>query len=90
MGLVTQIPTTSLLIRFTDAMVVAMKNEYEEGTSEYLAFEAGISAERARLQKVLEKYHKTFCGGELSDHDCDKTMQIRYLYDFVVETRSLK
>lgn len=65
-------------------------SNYEEGTPEYEAYEAGVAAERARLRKVLEKYHKTFCGGELSEHDCDKTMQIRYLYDFVVETRSLK
>jgi hypothetical protein len=67
-----------------------MANPYEEGTSDFLAYEAGIEAERARLRKVLEKYHKTFCSGDLSDHACDKTMQIRYLYDFVVETRSLK
>jgi hypothetical protein len=67
-----------------------MANAYEEGTPEHLAFEAGVEDERIRLRKVLEKYHKTFCSGDLSDHACDKTMQIRYLYDFVVETRSLK
>jgi hypothetical protein len=67
-----------------------MANPYEEGTSDFLIYEAGVEAERTRLRKVLEKYHKTFCGGDMLDHDCTKTMEIRYMYDFVVETRSLK
>lgn len=66
------------------------KNKYEEGTPEYLAFEEGLEAERVRLLKVLEKYHRTFCTGDLSDHECSKTMQIKYLYDYIIESRSLK
>jgi hypothetical protein len=66
------------------------KNTFEEGTPEFEAFEAGVQAERLRLRKILEKYHKTFCGGDLLDHDCDKSMKINYLYNFVVETRTLK
>jgi len=72
-------------------MDVAMKNNYEEGSAEHTAFEEGIQAERDRLLKVLNKYHTTFCEGELSEHeDCQKTMQIRYLYEFAAEKRTLK
>lgn len=71
-------------------MGVVGMNKYEEGTPEFLTFEAGREAERVRLIKVVEKYHKTFCQGTLEDHECDKTMKIKYLYDYVVESRSLK
>lgn len=67
-----------------------MANPYEEGSPEGIAYEAGLESERTRLRKVLDKYHKTFCGGDILDHDCTKTMEIRYMYDFVVEARSLK
>lgn len=78
-------------IKLTDAMDVVMgKNTYEEGTPEYEAFEAGVGSERARILKIVEKYHRTFCNGEITDHDCDKTMQIRYLHEFVTESRTLK
>ena len=73
-----------------DVMVAVAKNIYEEGTPEYKAFEAGIQAERARVIKIVEKYHRTFCNGDLTDHECDKTMQIRYLYQFVTESKTLK
>jgi len=68
-----------------------MKNSYEKGSAEYSAFEQGATAERTRLLKVINKYHTTFCIGELSEHEeCEKTMQIRYLYEFATESRTLK
>lgn len=67
-----------------------MANPYEEGSPEAAAYETGLEAERTRLRKVLDKYHKTFCGGDILDHDCTKTMEIRYMYEFVTEARSLK
>lgn len=70
--------------------VAVMSNKYEEGSPEAIAFEEGAEVERNRLRKVLDKYHKTFCGGDILDHECTKTMEIRYMYDFVVEARSLK
>lgn len=70
--------------------VVMSKNTYEEGTPEYSAFEQGVEAERARIIKIVEKYHRTFCNGDLTDHECDKTMQMRYLYEFVTESKTLK
>jgi len=67
------------------------KNPYEEGTPEYDIFEAGIALERNRLLKVLDKYHHTFCGGPLENHpECTKTMEIRYLFDFMSGTKTLK
>lgn len=68
-----------------------LKRIYEPGTSEDVIFEEGVQAERARLLAVLNKYHTTFCSGELSEHiDCQKTMQIRYLYEFATEARTVK
>jgi len=64
------------------------KNTYEEGTPEYEAFEAGVQAERTRLMKVLEKYHRTFGTGNLEESET--TMQLKYMYDYVNESRSLK
>lgn len=64
------------------------KNTYEEGTPEYEAFEAGVDAERTRLVKVIEKYHKTFGTGNIEESTT--TMQIRYLYEFAMESRKLK
>lgn len=64
------------------------KNIYEEGTPEYEAFEAGVAAERVRLNKVLEVYHKRFGTGELKESET--AMQIKYMYDYVNESRSLK
>lgn len=73
-----------------DVMVAVASNMYEEGTPEYSAFEGGVEAERTRLIKIVEKYHRTFCNGDITDHDCDKTMQLRYLYEFVTESKTLK
>jgi len=67
---------------------MSTKNIYEEGTPEYEAFEAGVTAERNRLLKVLEKYHRTFGEGTLEQSNT--TMQLRYMYDYVNESRSLK
>ncbi len=70
-----------------------LKRIYEPDTPEDAFFEEGVQAERARLLAVLNKYHRTFCKNEneLADHmDCDKTMQIRYLYEFVAETKTVK
>lgn len=68
-----------------------LKRIYEPDTPEDALFEEGVQAERARLLSVMNKYHNTFCDGDLADHeDCQKTMQIRYLYDFVAETKTVK
>lgn len=69
-------------------MGAVMKNKYEEGTPEHEAFLAGVDAERLRLRKVLEKYHQTFGKGTITESDAK--MEIRYLYDYVLETRPLK
>lgn len=72
-------------------VVARLKRIYEPGTSEDAIFEEGVQAERARLLAVLNKYHTTFCSGELAEHvDCQKTMQIRYLYEFATEARTVK
>ena len=68
--------------------VVVSKNIYEEGTPEFEAFEAGVEAERTRLNKVLAVYHKRFGQGEINESET--AMQIRYMYEYVNESRSLK
>lgn len=68
--------------------VVVSKNIYEQGTPEYDAFEAGVEAERIRLNKVLAVYHKRFGSGELKESET--AMQIKYMYDYVNESRTLK
>lgn len=81
-------------IQFMHVMGVVQlskKNPFEVGTAEYQIFEDGVAYERARLMKVLERYHDMFCGGPLEKHlDCVKTMEIRYLYDFISESKTLK
>lgn len=70
-----------------------LKRIYEADTPEDVIFEEGVQAERDRLLAVLNKYHRTFCkdGSELADHmGCDKTMQLRYLYEFVAEVKTVK
>lgn len=70
------------------AMGVVMKNKFTEGTPEFEAFEAGIEAERTRLRKILEKYHKTFGSGSMEESTTK--MEIRYIYEFISEIRTLK
>jgi hypothetical protein len=64
------------------------KNAFAEGTPEYEAFEAGVQAERLRLRKILEKYHTTFGTGDIQTSATK--MEIRYIYDYINEARSLK
>ena len=72
-------------------MGVARMSSYEEGSPEQLAYLAGIERERIRLTKVLNTYHKRFCEGLIEDHpECKKTMEIRYLYEFIEESKTLK
>ena len=68
--------------------VVMSKNKYEEGTPEYKAFEEGVEAERTRLVKILTKYHQTFGSGDITESET--TMQIKNLYEFATEARTLK
>ena len=68
--------------------VVMAKNKYEEGTPEYEAYELGVREEQDRMLKVLKVYHQRFGEGDLKDST--ETMQIKYLYDYIMETRSLK
>lgn len=69
-------------------MVAVTKNTYEEGTPEYEAFEAGVSAERERMMKVIKVYHQRFGDGDIAESE--STMQIRYVYEFVNAARTTK
>lgn len=68
--------------------VVMSKNKYEKDTPEYDAYELGVNDEQERMLKVLKVYHQRFGEGDLKDSA--ETMQIKYLYDYIMETRSLK
>ena len=62
------------------------KHKFEGTPEEVAAFEAGIAFERERLLKVLTKYHQTFGSGPIEQSDA--AMHIKYMYGFVMETRS--
>ncbi len=64
------------------------KNPYEEGTQEFDIFEAGVAAERDRLVKILERYHNTFGEGDLKNSSTK--MEIRYMYQFATEAKTVK
>lgn len=62
------------------------KHKFEGTPEEVAAFEKGIEWERERLLKVLKKYHENFGKGPIETSDT--MMQVRYMYDFVVEKRA--
>lgn len=63
-------------------------SKYEEGSEAEAIYQEGVQDERLRLRKVLEKYHQTFGQGDIKESSAK--MEIRYLYDYVMESRSLK
>lgn len=56
---------------------------------EEAAYEQGVADERERMLKVLAKYHSTFGGDEEISNSTTK-MDVKYMYNFIVETRSVK
>jgi hypothetical protein len=62
------------------------KHKFTGTPEEVAAFEKGIEFERERLLKVLKKYHENFGKGSIEESDA--MMQIRYMYNFVIEARS--
>lgn len=60
-----------------------------EGTpEEMIAFEKGVAAERERFLKILKKFHENFGSGPIEDSNA--AMEIRYMYNFIMDTRPLK
>ena len=64
-----------------------IRNPYSEGTPEYNVFMQGVEAERTRLTQILSKYHQNFGSGPIETSETQ--MQIQYMYNFVVEKRTL-
>ena len=61
-----------------------------EGTPEEMAaYEKGLSDERERMLKILKKYHATFGTGE-DISESTTIMQVKYMYNFIIESRPLK
>lgn len=61
-----------------------------EGTpEENIAYEKGIADERERMLKILKKYHSTFGAGE-DVSESTTVMQVKYMYNFIIESRPLK
>jgi hypothetical protein len=58
-----------------------IKNPYPEGDPNREVFIQGVNAERERLLKLLELYHKRFGQGDIATSDTK--MQINYMYEFV-------
>jgi len=63
-----------------------IKNPYAEDTPEYEVFMQGVEAERTRLTRILDKYHENFGTGAIEESETQ--MQIRYMYNFIVEKRA--
>lgn len=60
-----------------------------EGTPEEMAaFEKGVATERERFLKILKKFHENFGSGDIAESTT--MMEIRYMYNFIMETRPLK
>lgn len=53
------------------------------------AYEQGVTDERDRMLKILVKYHSTF-GKTESVEESDAMMLIKYMYNFIVESRPVK
>ena len=56
---------------------------------EEAAYQQGVSDERERMLKILKKYHETF-GGDEELSDSTTKMDVKYMYNFIMETRSVK
>lgn len=61
-----------------------------EGTPEEMAaYEKGIEAERERMLKILDKFHDNF-GGDEEISESKTSMQIKYMYNFIMDVRPVK
>jgi hypothetical protein len=56
---------------------------------EMIAYNQGVADERDRMLKILTKYHSTF-GKTESLEVSDASMLIKYMYNFIVESRPVK
>lgn len=56
---------------------------------EEAAYLKGVEDERERMLKVLKKYHDTF-GGDEDISKSSTSMNIEYMYNFIVESRPVK
>lgn len=56
---------------------------------EEAAYNKGVADERDRMLKILVKYHETFGKGE-EVSESDASMNIKYMYNFIVESRPVK
>jgi hypothetical protein len=63
------------------------KKKFEGTPEEVAAYEQGIADERERLLKILTKYHENFGSGDLENSDT--MMQVKYVYNFIIEARSV-
>lgn len=60
-----------------------------EGTPEEMAaFEKGIAFERERFIKIIKKFHENFGSGDIAESNT--MMEIKYMYNFVMDSRPLK
>lgn len=60
-----------------------------EGTPEEMAaYEKGVADERERFLKILKKFHQNFGAGDIAQSTT--TMEIRYMYEFIMNSRPLK
>jgi hypothetical protein len=64
-----------------------IKNPYPEGDPNYEVFMEGVAAERSRLEKILQSYHKMFGTGLIEESTA--MMEIRNVYDFIIEKRQV-
>lgn len=62
-----------------------IKNPYPDGDPNREVFTDGVMAERERLKSILQAYHKQFGTGDIEDSAT--VMEIRHLYNFVIEAR---
>lgn len=53
------------------------------------AYQQGVDDERNRMLKILKKFHETF-GGDEDVSESKTSMNINYMYNFIVESRPVK
>lgn len=53
------------------------------------AYEKGVEDERERFMKILQKFHNTFGKGE-DISESTTSMSVKYMYNFIIESRPVK
>lgn len=56
---------------------------------EETAYQKGVEDERERMLKILKKFHSTF-GKEEDIAESTTSMSVKYMYNFIVESRPVK